>query len=679
MKLTVRSADQPLQCALAAYLAAVLLHCDRLPLWCSLSALLAVGWRVYSAVQPQSAPPHRVLRWALTVLLVVLTMLNFRTLNGIAAGSALLTVMGAAKLLETHARRDGYIVTAVALILLLSACLDRQGLLRLPLYAAVLWLACAALAALGSARPGGHPLQALRSGGRALALALPLALILFWVFPRLATPLWGMPNEQRANTGLSDEMSPGSISDLAISEEVVFRVKFAGAVPAPAQRYWRGPVLHQFDGYTWRRSPGQIAIASPPQPAGAPVSQRITLEASGNPQWFALDRVLESPSPRVRLSFDGQLLATRPVTQTQTYDVVSYLQTRDEAPLSYTARKLDLQLPPQRNPRTLALAAQLRAASHSEADYVQRVLNYLHDGGFEYSLTPPLLNLDSIDDLLFNTRLGFCGHYASAYALLMRAAGLPARVVTGYQGGEWNAIGGYMVLRQSDAHAWTEVWLQGQGWVRIDPTAVVAPSRLQRGLRELLPDSRWTLQSYGRNSPLLRELLQRWDAGNQWWQERVLGYNRLAQQRYWGRWGDALDSVQWQVLTLLLAGAAWSVWVWWALRQRPASGASEGLARDWAALRSSLARAGVRDSASLGPLALAAAAASRFPQHREQLSTAAAAYAQQRYGRAPEAKPTAALRRELRRLSRQLAAAGLSRRIFHPQQQQTTGTEQQHQ
>jgi hypothetical protein len=222
------------------------------------------------------------------------------------------------------------------------------------------------------------------------------------------------------------------------------------------------------------------------------------------------------------------------------------------------------------------------------------------------------------------------------------------------------------------------VWLQGRGWVRVDPTAVVAPSRLQRGLRELLPDSRWTLQSYGRNSPLLRELLQRWDAGNQWWQERVLGYNRLAQQRYWESWGDTLDSVYWQVLALLLAGVVWSAWVWWALRQGPTSGVSDGLSRDWAALRSSLARAGVRDSASLGPLALAAAAASRFPQHREQLTTAAAAYAQQRYGRAPEAKPTAALRRQLRRLSRQLSAAGLTRRIFYPQQQQSTGNEQQH-
>jgi len=678
MKLAVRASDQPLQCALAAYVAAVLLHCDRLPLWCSLSVLLAVAWRIYSAVQTQARQPHRTLRWALTVLLVLLTLLNFRTLNGIAAGSALLTVMGAAKLLETQTRRDGYIVTAVAVILLLAACLERQGLLRLPLYAAVLWLACGALAALGAARPGRDPRHALRNGGRALALALPLALILFWVFPRLATPLWGMPVEQRANTGLSDEMSPGSISELAVSEAVAFRVKFAGVVPTPQQRYWRGPVLHQFDGYTWRRMPGQVAIAGQPQPAGLPVSQRITLEASGNPQWFALDRVLESPSPRVRLSFDGQLLATRPVTQTQTYDVVSYLQTRDDQPLSYTARKLDLQLPAQRNPRSLALAAQLRAASHSEADYVQRVLDYLQQGGFEYSLTPPLLNLDSVDDLLFNTRLGFCGHYASAYTLLMRAAGLPARVVTGYQGGDWNPIGNYLVLRQSDAHAWTEVWLQDRGWVRVDPTAVVAPSRLQRGLRELLPESRWTLQSYGRNNPLLRELLQRWDASNQWWQERVLGYNRLAQQRYWGRWGDALDSVQWQALTLLLAGVLWSAWVWWALRQRPASGAGDGLSRDWAALRLSLARAGVRDSASLGPLALAAAAASCFPQHREQLTTAAAAYAQQRYGRAPDAKHTTALRRQLRRLSRQLSAAGLTRRIFHPQQQQSTGNEQQH-
>ena len=667
MTRTLRPSDQPLPIALAAYVSAVLLHCDRLPLWCSLSALLAVSWRVYTAFQTGDALPRRTLRWALTVLLVVLTVVNFRTLNGIAAGSALLTVMGAAKLLETRSRRDGYIVTAVALILLLAACLERQSLLRLPLYAIVLWLACGSLAALGAARPGQQPLLALRFAGRALLLALPLALMLFVVFPRLASPLWGIPGEQRNNTGLSDEMSPGSISELAVSEAVAFRVKFDGALPAPEQRYWRGPVLHQFDGYTWRRLPNQVAVASLPLGLGAPVRQHITLEANNNPQWFALDRVLESPSPRVRLTFDGQLLAAQAVTQTQQYDVVSYLQTRSDDNLSYTVRKLDLQVPADRNPRSLALAVRLRAASDSDARYLQSVLDYLHEGGFEYSLTPPLLNLDSIDDLLFNTRQGFCGHYASAFALLMRAAGIPARVVTGYQGGEWNPVGGYLVLRQSDAHAWTEVWLQGQGWVRVDPTAVVAPARLQRGLRDLLPDNPWGLQGYGRNNPWLRELLQRWDAGNQWWQERVLGFNRQAQERYWGQWSETADSLSWHILALAAAGLAWGGLLWWALRQRGLAQSSDGLGRDWAALRQAVARSGIENCASMGPVTLAAAAGARFGALQQALTAAATDYAQLRYGGLADAGAEAALRSRLRKLRRELAVISRGR-SFHPQQ-----------
>lgn len=654
-RLAANAADRALLLPALAFAGALLLHADRAPPWCTAVALTILLWRGAAAVNAV-ALPTRWLRIAITLLLVALTFGSFRTLNGLAAGSALLIVMGAVKLLESRSHRDGLIVTGAALFLLAAACLDRQSLPRLPLYALETWLACAALGALGGGAESPAPRVALRTAGRTLLLALPFALILFLFFPRLPGALWSTPANERARTGLGEEMSPGSISELTVSDEIAFRVSFEQAAPPVAQRYWRGPVLHDFDGYTWRRVPGQVAIAQPLTPVGAEVRYHVMLEPTQQNWWFALDTAARSPAPRVQLTFDQQLLAAQPVTQTISYDAQSYLETRSTAPLSALARHLDLRLPQGRNPRSLALAQQLRAAAPDDAAFVRSVLQYLRTHGFEYTLTPPLLDYDSVDDLLFNTRQGFCGHYASAFATLMRAGGVPARVVTGYLGGEWNGLGAYYAVRQSDAHAWTEVWLEGRGWTRVDPTAVVSPARLERGLRDLLPDSGSAMERVLRGSPLLGRVLQAWDAGNRWWQDRVVGFNLRAQLSLLQRLG--LPDADYRALALLLAGGCglWFGYLMWQLRRRREPSHDDPLAQAWRQLRKALTRAGIAGVPSAGPLQLARLGGDAFPHLRTRVQALALQYAELRYGPAgADAAKVAPVVRGIRKLLPRLA------------------------
>jgi transglutaminase-like putative cysteine protease len=473
---------------LGGFLGAVLLNVHHTALWCLPLALSAVAWRARGMRVPLRLPASY-LRIAAAVVLTLAVLIGFHTLNGIEAGSSLLVAMATLKLTETVRRRDWFIVSGAALFLLLAACLDGQALWRLPLYAAELWLLCTALYGLGAGAEVPPVATLLRRAAANLAVALPFAVLLFLFVPRLPGSFWVLPQEHRAFTGLGDEMSPGSISQLTESGEPALRVRFDGAPPPPAERYWRGPVLHVFDGYTWRRRHQDVGRAPRLQYQGQSYSYEITLEPSEHNVLIALElpQGLPDTMPNTYSSFDYQLLAPAPLSRAVSYRLQSYPQHRSLDPLSAAARLLDLQFPPARNPRSVELAHSLRARASSDAGYIDSVLDYLRRGGFSYTLEPPRLNLDSVDDLLFRTREGFCGHYASAFVMLMRAAGVPARVVTGYLGGSWNRYGGYLYITQSDAHAWAEVWLETRGWVRVDPTAVVAPGRLTEGLDELLP------------------------------------------------------------------------------------------------------------------------------------------------------------------------------------------------
>jgi Mlc titration factor MtfA (ptsG expression regulator)/transglutaminase-like putative cysteine protease len=604
---------EPLTWATAALVSGILLHIDRAPLWVIAAAALCIGWRFAHEFRPIKLPGPFA-KASVMVLLLLGVFAQFRTVNGLSAGTALLIVMGSLKLLETHTQRDRQVVIGVSLFLLLAACLDRQSLLRAPLYLLHAWICCAALGVLTRGSVGVNNRTIALLAARSLLLALPLALVFFLFFPRMAGAFWTLPPSEAATTGLSDQMSPGSISSLGESDEPAFRVHFESDAPPPEERYWRGPVLHDFDGYTWRQTPGQYYVRSPLEYEGPAYKYSVTLEPTSERWWFALDTVTETPDRRrVRLTFDQQLLANDPVTRLITYNATSYTRTRSAGPAPLIARRVDTRLPPNRNLRSVALAKEMRARVGSDQQYIASVLDLFRRGGFEYTLTPPLLDLDSVDDFIFNTKRGFCGHYASAFVTLMRAAGIPSRVVTGYQGGEWNPIRKYYLVRQSDAHAWAEVWLDGRGWTRVDPTAVVAPERLRRGLLDLLPETGSAATRMLREVTWLASLRQSWDAANDWWNERVVRFDFRTQMDLL-RW-VGFDEPDWRMLGYLLSAGfiAWLIVIAWHVSRTSRREPADRLARAYEKLCSKLASAGAPREPYEGPLAYATAIAARRP------------------------------------------------------------------
>ena len=648
----------PLGWTSLALVGGILLHIDRAPLWVWLTAFTLILWRLTAACIRTVRLPGKVTRALIAFALVVAVFEDFHTINGLIAGTWLLLLMCTVKLTETHARRDEYIVVGGTLFLLLAACLERQSLLRTPLYMLETWLCCATFAIIayspdrsageGGARQAGETRfdgrgstaaassfdtrAAFLLAGRALLYSLPLAVILFVVFPRLPGAFWALPRTEDAETGLSDKMSPGSISQLSSSYEIAFRVKFQGAAPPPRERYWRGPVLHTFDGYTWTRELDDAYGAQPLQYLGPAYHYRVSLEPSQQRWWLTLDTATGSPNTRVAFTYDYELIAADPVTSLTTYDAVSHTQTRPTRPLSNLARRSETALPAGRNTRSVQLAHEMRQRAGSDGAFVAAVLEYLRTGGFVYSLTPPLLDYNSIDDFLFNTRSGFCGHYASAFVTLMRAADVPARVVTGYLGGEWNPIGDYFIVRQSDAHSWAEVWLEGRGWTRVDPTAVVEPERLTRGMLDLLPEAGSAETRLVRGSPTLVELLHRWDAVNTWWNDHVLKFDYRSQLNLLSRLGirspDAA-MLGWAFITVLLA---WLGWIAWHFGRGSPQRRPDRLARAYARLCRKLARVGMPRPPYLGPLAYADAVGERRPDLAGGVRSLLTRYADLRYG-----------------------------------------------
>ena len=638
--------------ATLVFAGSVLLVAMEAPLWTVAIAMGCCAWRLAVATgrlaMPRRRRGMRFLFGALTAVMVVAVLLSFRTLNGLAAWTALLVIMGALKLLESHGPRDDGIVIGVSLFILLAAALADQSLLRLPLYLLQVWAACAAIMLV--AYPGdGLPVRtALRLSARALAMAVPLTVACFLFFPRFSGHFWALPGSGEASTGLSDSMSPGAIDRLVADYEPVFRAKFEGARPPQEMLYWRGPVLNIFDGYTWRRGARNYE-STPLTPLGEALRYRVTLEPTHRKWLFALDTVDASPLRGVSLSHDRVLIRSKPVDATLSYDASSHLQTRPEAPLSTVARTYETDLPEGRNPRSLVLAGQLRARAADDAEYTRLVLDWFRDNDLQYTLEPDRTGLDSVDSVLFDTKLGFCGHFASAYASLMRAAGIPARVVTGYLGGEWNPFGGYFIVYQSDAHAWTEVWLEGQGWKRIDPTSVLAPERLRTGLYSALAD----VAPFGvtlRQNALLARLAMYWDSANTWWRDRVLDFNLRAQLSFLRNLG--IEAPSWEHLGWGFAGALmlWMLWVTSTLRRSVARVKPDRISRAWLEATRKLAGIAPREP-SEGAMNYARRVAELNPELGERVIALATLYTRLRFGPEPDELQVVALEREVRKLA----------------------------
>ncbi len=616
--------------AMAALLLTAAMNWHHLAWWCLPLLLLASGWHVRAALRGH-ALPGRAARGGLALIITCGVLLSFRTLNGLAAGATLLAAMSAAKLFEARKTRDWHVLNGATVFLLLAACLDRQQLWRLPAYALCLWLSAASLRGLG----GGAALPIvtlLRESARQLLYALPLAAILFLFFPRLPGAFWALPGEATAVTGLGDEMTPGEIARLVESDEPALRVRFSGPLPPARERYWRGPVMHDFDGATWRRHRTAPASSDVLEARGPLYRYSATVEANTHSTVIALEMTVPPAMPGVAYTDDFQLLSHRPLNQAQSYELTAYPEALRRTELSPAMRELDLALPVDRNPRSRDLAARLRAAARDDAAYVGEVLDFLGRGGFEYTLTPQRLGRNSIDELLFSTRQGFCGHYASAFVDLMRAGGVPARVVTGYQGGEWNPIGHYLTVRQSDAHAWAEVWLPGRGWLRADPTAVISPQRLSRELLAFDEDADAEGDRLRASARWLATVRQTWDALNAWWQDDVVGFNFARQLKVadWLGFGDR----DWQTLAVALGAgmAAWLAWIAWSLRRIARSARPDALTRAWRRIDRRMARAGEPRAPHEGVLAYCDRLALTQPVWARALTPLARQYARLRFG-----------------------------------------------
>lgn len=529
-------------------------HVPFLPAWITAAFFICGAWRYLIERRRRPLPPM----WfrAILALACFLGVLGtYSSISGVGPGSALLAIMASLKLLETRQRRDQFVLLFISIFLVMSSLLREQYLWSLPYMIVAMGLIMTAWLRMSSADQE-TAAQSFRTGSRLLLYAAPLAVAMWIFFPRISTPFWAVPIDTSSGTsGLSDTMSPGDISSLSMSDAVAFRVSFEGEVPPARDRYWRGLALTRFNGRSWstgepvfgERAAEEISFV------GNPVSYRVTLEPTRQQWVFALDIPYAWDLPRTQ-RVQAQLLArVEPIDQRVAYNAISYTDYRIGAStLRNPFRRWYSNLPEGSNPRTADLAREMRGNSSNDAEFIDAVLRKFNEEEFYYTLEPPPLGSDPVDRFLFETRRGFCEHYASAFAVMMRSAGIPARIVLGYQGGELNPLGGHMIVRQSDAHAWTEVWLDGIGWRRVDPTAAVAPERIDVGMSGAMFDAIGATWGLGTPSELLHQIKLTWDAIDASWNELVLGYGPENQDRFMKWLG--MNDPSWRKMLLTLVG-----------------------------------------------------------------------------------------------------------------------------
>ncbi|WP_041676401.1 transglutaminase family protein [Ramlibacter tataouinensis] len=642
----------------------VLPQAGNLPLWCSLLAVGVLLWRARLALAGAALPG----KWWLLGLLaatVAATLFTHRTLLGRDAGVTMIVVLLALKTLELRARRDAFVIFFLSFFTMLTNFFFSQSLATA---AAMLVALLGLLTALVNAHmPVGRPplRVAARTAGRMALLGAPIMAVLFVLFPRFA-PLWGIPGDaMTGRSGLSASMEVGNVASLALDDSIAMRVRFEGAPPPQADLYFRGPVLSSFDGRQWRplyprlgqrpptvrQGPGQLQVF------GAPVRYQVTLEPSSRPWLLVLDAAAQPPAvPGFEVFATGELqwVLNRPVTDLLRYSAESHPQYRHGPPGSAAALPPDYrELPPGFNPRTLQLATDLmresKAPPEDKAALVSAALNRLRTGGYTYTLEPGVYGEHTADEFWFDRKAGFCEHIASAFAVLMRAMDIPARIVTGYQGGEVNGIDDYWVVRQSDAHAWTEVWLAGRGWIRVDPTSAVAPGRVGAFQRLQAPRGIFAEAIANVNPGLALNLRAAWEAMNNRWNQWVLNYTQSKQLNLLKNLGFASPS--WEdlgllLIALLVAGASLgAAWAWWERSQH------DPWLRLLARVRKRLEdQAGLQLPASCGPRHMATQVTARFGPQGRGLADWLLQLEAQRYARVQRAS-LAALQRDLQRLA----------------------------
>ncbi len=624
-----------------AVAATIATHLAHLPPWLAAALAAAIALRVF-ARRRGSATISSWTRVLLTVLLLVVIVTRYGNVFGRGPGSALACGLLGLKLLETERTRDARVAIGFSSFVLMSSLLFTQSLLFCTLVGGVLVLILAALSALQPAPlRARRPLRAdLRLAGILLAASMPLGAAAFVLLPRLQAPLWGSRDDGLGRSGLSETMAPGQFSQLMQDDSPAFRVEFAASRPPNASLYFRTIVLTDFDGTTWsRRLGGPRGDAAAPVATGRSYDYTITLEATDRPWMPALDLPLFAPEG-TRLDDDQVIVAGRSVTQPREYHLRSDVDAHAAPSLDRRERLRMLRLPAGYGTQARALAQRWREQAKDDRDVVQAALAMFR-GSFTYTLSPPLLARDSVDDFLFGSQQGFCEHYASAFVFLMRAAGIPARVVTGYQGGWWS--GSYLLVRQSDAHAWAEVWREGTGWQRVDPTAAVSPARVELGAS----DANGAQAGFG--AEWLRAMRNRFDVASRLWTLSIVRFDALSQRNLLSSLGIT-DAAQGDLLLALsgVLGLSMLLAAAWSMRETRVR-VGDALDRAWMRFRSRLARTGIVERAAEGPLDLRARVHAAVPALAPAIDPLVDEYVALRYG-AAEPTPTrvAALDRRLR-------------------------------
>lgn len=549
-----------------------------LPWWLSLVFTLCVGWR-YASDHRGWIRPGRLLRLLLLVLIVVTVYRQYGTILGRNAGVALLVGLLGLKLLELRNARDYLLSLFLFYLVLLGAYLQEQASWLGAWTLVTVTVSLVAMLQLN--QPQGLMLrERLRLAGTLLAKALPLMLVVYLLFPRIQGTLWGLPVDAHAGlTGLSDTMRPGSINSLSESTAPAFRVTFEGTMPPARELYWRVLVLTDTDGLRWSRHPTPPAEPELLQALGEPIRYTVTLEPSNKPWMPALDLPAELPAgTRAQPGYTFE--HPTPVRERLAYTLRSHLRYRTPS-IDAEERALTLQLPDELSARVQALAQRWQRENSEPRAIAQQALAHFRNEKFFYTLKPPLLGSDPVDEFLFVARRGFCEHYAATFVTLMRAAGVPARIINGYQGGEVNAAGNYLVVRNADAHAWAEIWVPNDGWVRVDPTSAIAPERIELGIdalrrleaRGVAPGSLPAAAvlraiELGWFEGVWRQAGWYWDIANFNWYRWVVDYGKVRQERFLKNFG--LQDISWgKLLALLIGGSALVLLTYLAWQWRP--------------------------------------------------------------------------------------------------------------
>ncbi|NOT10677.1 MAG: DUF3488 domain-containing transglutaminase family protein [Methylococcaceae bacterium] len=624
-------------------------HFFNLPVNLMVLFYLMLGWRFIGMWKPLWLP-NKVLLFMLTTGGMALLYFQHQGVVGRDAGTSLFVTALGLKLLEIKSERDIYLINFLAFIVAASQFLFQQSIL---MAAYILFVCCVLVATLFCVNSHDHKtFSALKYASLLILQGLPISIVLFILFPRVEAPRWILFDEHRAKSGLSDTMEPGSISDLVLSDDLVFRVRFAGELPPAWQRYWRGPVLSWTDGKRWTQAPNLSVIKSPPSPqfTGLPYQYTLLMEPQNKNWVYGLEMVADYGFP-VHQNANYQLVTSDDPNKRAEYTITSYTRFNTGS-LSAREAQDALQLPGGASYNIKQLVTNLQGFDGDPENFIKRVLNHFKVENFHYTLTPPLAEDHPIETFLFESRQGFCSHYASAFVYLMRIADIPARVVTGYQGGELNPVGNFLEIRQSDAHAWAEVWLQNKGWVRVDPTAAIAPERIENTINpdqlvagELIRYLSVDGHAQGAYN-WLRQARQLWGHVDYNWQRWVINYDNKNQSRFLSKWG--ISDLKTMIYGMVAAASLIiGLLAWMLLHQKQKSTAMA--LRIYQRFCKKLAKQGLIISTGEGPKDFAARARFKFPAYAKEIDFISAGFIRLHYGKDPSLEELKMFRRRVAR------------------------------